>query len=94
VDYSIMGETPFETRPDDAARMAEKLDAVKGLYDTIRDRNQKREQNDYYLVLVFKTDEDLATFIDKGGLENTRYHDGNKLAAKMGIDLEVRDTPE
>lgn len=87
--YQIMGETPFETRGDDAAKMAEKLDAVKGLYDTIRDRNQKREQNDYFLVLVFKTDDNLANFIDRAGLPNSRYVNGNALAEQFGLDVET-----
>lgn len=92
--YALMGETAFETRADDASKMAEKLDAVKGLYDTIRDRNQKREQNDYYLVLVFKTDDNLDAFLRKAGLQHSRYQDGNALAAQMGIDLAAPDSED
>ena len=86
--YQLMGETPFEARSNDAGKMAEKLDAVKGLYDTIRDRNQKREESEFYTVLVFKTEERLATFIERAGLANSRYQSGEKVAEAMGIDLE------
>ena len=85
--YQLMGETPFESRSDDAAKMAEKLDAVKGLYDTIRDRNQKREESEFYTVLVFKTEARLASFIEKAGLANSRYQNGERLAEAMRIDL-------
>jgi len=86
--YQLMGETPFEHRSDDAGKMADKLDAVKGLYDTIRDRNQKREESEFYCVLVFKTEGRLATFIEKAGLANSRYQNGEKIAEAMGLDLD------
>jgi len=85
--YQLMGETPFEARSEDASKMAEKLDAVKGLYDTIRDRNQKREESEFYTVLVFKTEDRLARFIERAGLANSRYQNGEKVAEAMGIDL-------
>ncbi len=50
--YQLMGESPFKKRSEDASKMAEKLDAVKGLCDTIRDRNNARESTEFYLVFV------------------------------------------
>jgi hypothetical protein len=91
--YQLMGETPFETRAQDASRMAEQLDAVKGLYDTIKDRNQKRESSEYYTVLVFKDEDRLARFIKLAGLAESRYQNGEKLAEAMGLDLDAEDEP-
>lgn len=86
--YQLLGETPFETRAEDAARMAEKLDAVKGLYDTIKDRNQKRESTEFYLVFVWKDEERLAEFMERHGLPASRYQNGEKLALDLGIDID------
>lgn len=92
--YQIMGETPFESRSGDAQRMADKLDAVKGLYDTIRARNRRREASEFYVVVVFKSDDRLARFIELAGLANSRYQNGEKLAEAMGLDLDSQGGPE
>lgn len=92
--YQLMGETPFESRQEDAQRMAEKLDAVKGLYDTIRDKNRAKEGVEYFLVVLFKNEDRCARFMEKARLPASRYQNGEALAANIGIDLEEDEPAE
>lgn len=87
--YQMLGTSPFEQRQEEAAKMAEQLASVSELYDTIRDRNRQKEQSEFYLVFVFRTEDQALRFLDagKGTWDANRYQSGELLAQQLGYDL-------
>ena len=69
--------------------MAEQLASVSQLYDTIRDRNRAKEIAEFYLVFVFRSENQGLRFLDcgKGTWDTSRYQNGELLAQKLGYDL-------
>lgn len=93
--YQLLGTSPFEERTEDAKKMAEQLQAITALYDTIKDRNQFKETTEFYLVFVFRTEDNASRFIErgKGMWDQSRYQNGEVLADALGYDIQADMSP-
>jgi len=93
--YQLLGTSPFETRSEDAAKMAEQLASISALYDTIKSRNKAKETSEFYLVFVFRTEDHAVRFIEqgKGKWDNSRYQNGELLGDALGYKLNADMAP-
>jgi hypothetical protein len=94
--YQLLGTSPFETRSEDAAKMAEQLATIAELYDTIKARNKAKETTEFYLVFVFRDEDRAVRFIEQGQgkWDQSRYQNGELLADALGYNLAADMSPE
>lgn len=93
--YQLLGTSPFEVRSEDALKMAEKLEAITALYDTIKSSNAAKETTEFYLVFVFRTEDHAVRFIENGNgkWDASRYQNGELLGEALGYDLSKDMSP-
>jgi hypothetical protein len=91
--YQMLGTSPFAERQEDAAKMADKLADISALYDKIKKKNRAKDGSEYYLVMVFRSEDQLGVFLDAYGLPNRRYHNGELLMQVMGKPSERMAMP-
>lgn len=72
-------------RDEDLAALAEKLASLSGQYSAVQERNKKKAQSEFYLVLVFPDGEHIDAMVEHMGLENTRYQSGTVFMDAIGI---------
>lgn len=92
--YQLFGTAALEDRPEDTAKMAEQLASIASIYDKARDNGKEMRGSEFYIVVTFRNDDQCATFIERAGLQNSRYHNGEVIAAAMGIDLTADDAEQ
>lgn len=76
--YNVLGDSPFvEQNSGHLEEMVDRLGKVAGqISDGLKTIHKDRENVDFYIVLVFKNDDDCGQFIDTLGLDNKTFHDG------------------
>lgn len=77
--YHLFGDSPFIEQPDELIKLSEQLESVKAALASSASKNKDRDCQDFYLVVVFKNDEDRKTFTDGLRLPDNRYVNGNDL---------------
>jgi hypothetical protein len=90
--YRIFGDAPFEERdPSELDELSEKLRGVQQRYtDAIKGGGaSKRDGLDYYLVVVFRNDDDRASFLASLGLPDNRFQDGRLLRSMLKPEEEL-----
>lgn len=93
--YQLLGTSPFETRTEDAQKMADQLASISELYDTIKSRNKAKETSEFYLVFVFRSEDHAVRFLEqgKGKWDQSRYQNGELLADALGYNLNADMAP-
>jgi hypothetical protein len=72
--HKEFGEDILHDKPEELKKMAEKFDAFSEQMTAMKNKSQERDNdNDFYLVLVFKNYQGRKEFTDKYGLEDSLY---------------------
>ena len=72
--HKEFGEDILHDKPEELKKMAEKFDAFSEQMTAMKNKSQERDNdNDFYLVLVFKNYQGRKEFTDKYGLEDRLY---------------------
>jgi ParB-like chromosome segregation protein Spo0J len=82
--YKLFGDSPFEERPEQLAEMGERLREVVEATEKAQETARARDSAHFYLVVVFRDDEDRVEFTSALGLEDNRYVDGRELRRLLG----------
>ena len=69
--------------PDTLFALAEKVRTFSQEYTAIGEKNKNREQEDFYLVVVFRNADEVSAFLSKAGLNDNRYQSGEDFAAML-----------
>lgn len=78
-------ELPEEVKSD-----VEQIKKMKERRKTAMQRYKDLENEDYYIIMVFDSPENLAKFKKKFGVKNTeKYVSGEEVAGKLGLELPV-----
>ena len=84
--YRILGDSPFADRGADSDLLTEQLQKTRQAFDNIMsDKIKTKESVRYYLVVVFKDEEDCDAFIERGKLIPNRYQSGNDIRRLCGF---------
>lgn len=71
--------------------MSAKLREAKEAYAKLTSNSDKRDGDDYYLVVIFKDHEHRKQLLDAHGMEDNRYQDGQRFLDALAV---VDDLPE
>lgn len=87
--YRLFGDSPFADRaPGELDELAEKLREARKKYEDTVSKSVNRDNDHFYLVVVFKDDEDRFEFLSALGLDDNRYQDGRELRRLYGLAQE------
>ena len=78
--FKIVGDTATDTV---LAEIADRVEKVKEARDNTTKHNATTHSSHWFLVVVFRDDEERLAFTEKLDLPNNRYVDGRLLAAKL-----------
>jgi hypothetical protein len=77
--YQMFGDSPLIEQPEELEDFAERIRAAKERYESIAEKSADRDDVDFYMVLVFASDEDRAQFADVLGTEDAQFVDGREI---------------
>ena len=77
--YKIFGNKPTATPSKTLEELNKQLEEAKGQVEDMDRENARRDDEDFYLVVVFKSHDERVAFTDDCGLEDNRYVDGREL---------------
>lgn len=78
--FKIVGDTATDTV---LAEIADRVEQVKQARDNTAKHNNTTHSSHWFLVVVFRDDEERLAFTERAGLPNNRYVDGRQLAALL-----------
>lgn len=81
--YKMFGDAGMKDRSEDMARLGEQLRDIQDQYGKIAQRNDKKNSEEFYLVVVFEGEDELTEFIVKHGLPDNRYQSGRQIDSMM-----------
>lgn len=81
--YRLFGDSPFVERTGELDALAEKLRDARSRYDNVGAKSAKRDGIDFYLVVVFRDDEDRTSFLEALELPDNRFQDGRQMRALL-----------
>lgn len=78
--FQLFGSSPFENRADDAlSEVATKVREARERQEATRSKVKAREEAEFYLVVVFKSETERDAYCDAVGWEHNRYQSGDHL---------------
>lgn len=78
--FRVFGASPFEARGDDAmSEVAQKIREARQRQAETRSKVKEREETEFYVVVVFKDEDDRDRFCDEVGWIRNRYQSGDQL---------------
>lgn len=77
--YQLFGDSPFVEQPDALIKLSEQLKGIKKRHADIGRRNATKDDVDFYLVVVFRSNEERKRLTDQLGLPDNRFVDGRLL---------------
>ncbi len=77
--YRMFGDNPLNERPKELQELAEKLREAQTRNSEIVGTSNKRDDGDFYLVVVFRDSDDRAEFLKALQLDDNQYQDGRGL---------------
>lgn len=78
--FKIVGDTATDTV---LAEIADRVEQVKQARDNTAKHNDTTHSTHWFLVVVFRDDEERLAFTERLGLPNNRYVDGRQLLAAV-----------
>jgi hypothetical protein len=81
--YQLLGDNPMKELPEEMQRLSDELMSRKKEHAAQLSDISVREQVDFYLVAIFKTNSDREDFMKKISLPDNRYVDGRLLLEKI-----------
>lgn len=80
--YQLFGPAPFvKNEQESLDAMSEKLRQYTELQDRVSRQTITKDEREYYLVVVFRSNAQRAEFTDLLGLEDQRYQNGEDILA-------------
>ena len=84
--YKMFGDDPFASRGADTEDLAKKLADALATYSKITKNNQQKNNDEFYIVIVFRDADKMQDFFEKSGLPKNRYQSAEDLLQSMGIE--------
>lgn len=81
--YKMFGEAGMTDRSEDMAQLGEQLRDIQAQYGKISERNDKKNSEEFYLVVVFEGEDELTEFLVKHNLPDNRYQSGRQIDDMM-----------
>lgn len=82
--------TIFDETKDKAATTIEDIEKLKQRKKEFKESSAKKDDVDYYVIVVFQDSNEVTRFLKGAGLPVTdRYIDGHRLATNMGIEVKA-----
>lgn len=84
--YRLFGDSPFGDRaPGELEELAEKLREAREKYEDTVSKSTKRDNDHFFIVVVFKDEDDRFEFLNALGLDDNRYQAGHELRRLFGV---------
>ncbi len=77
--HQMFGNSIDQQTPEDIKAMADHVRELESTVERVKAGNQDKNNQDFYLVVVFRSYEDRKEFTDKHGLEDNMYASGDKI---------------
>lgn len=77
--HQMFGNSIDQQTPEDIKVMADHVRELESTVERVKAGNQDKNNQDFYLVVVFRSYEDRKEFTDKHGLEDNMYVSGDKI---------------
>jgi hypothetical protein len=84
---NYFGTDVFDNRREDLAAFAQKMASVASQYDSITKANADKAANEFFLVFVFKTPDEVERFQKTFELPQLRYQNGHVLMRLLGMPI-------
>jgi hypothetical protein len=83
--FRLFGDTPIEARNEQLDELAQKVREARDRYNAIEQKNQNRNETEFYCVVIFRSSEQLSKFFELAKLPDNRYQSGEEIASRLGI---------
>jgi hypothetical protein len=77
--YRMFGEAPVAARAGAAEILSQQIRDARQAYDNSFKANEVRDENEFYLVFVFRDEATRTGFLAELKLDDSRYQDGREL---------------
>jgi hypothetical protein len=84
--FKMFGDDPLKSRALDTEELARKLNEAREVYAKITAGNKKKNEEEFYLVVVFRDNDEVQEFLEQTGLPKNRYQSADDLRHLMGMD--------
>lgn len=91
--YKMFGEAGMQDRSEDMAQLGDQLREIQEQYGKIAERNDKKNSEEFYLVLVFNGEDELTEFLVKHNLPDNRYQSGAQIDEMMIQPVQTDNSP-
>jgi hypothetical protein len=81
--HQAFGEDILSEQPEKLLEMSKKIDAFSERINAVKENTYKRDDDNFYLVLVFKNYEDRKLFTDKYKMEDEMFVDPRTLENRI-----------
>jgi len=87
--YRLFGDAPMQERELD--ELAQRLEVAQKSYADITGNSKKRDSDDFYMVVVFESAEQMGEFLTTYKMPDNRFQDGRYLRRLIEQGLERGD---
>lgn len=71
--YKTFGDTPLNHQPEELLRLSDQLREAAARHEKIKEKTRARDEVDYYLVVVFPSNDARKKFTDERGIDDNRF---------------------
>lgn len=90
--HQMFGNGIMNDTPEDIKKIADHVRELEETVERVKNQSQDKNNQDFYLVVVFRSYEDRKAFTDKYGIEDNMYVSSDKIEDLIDPNREVQES--